>query len=385
MYSVVSRKRKTMATPPPATGGRRTTASTISGDGGQSNRESTIAANVATGSHVLTIDGYSKTKVLGVGRFISSTAFVVGGHSWSIRYYPNGAIEDGWISVFLEPVDYEGNVSAEFSFSLLDQFRRPVPSPSASCWSAGCSTTMRASFSSKAPQAAGNPRFIAREDLESSPHLLKDDKFRVRCDVAVTVVEVHAEVPFLAAPSLDLYRHLGGLLDSGVGADVKFVVGGEAFAAHRAVLASRSSVFMAQLFGPMKEKKENETDQIALQIDDIDASAFRVMLRFIYTDTRPEMDGDDRTLMAQHLLAAADRYGLERLKSNCEDVLGSYIDVDTAATTLALAEQHGCHGLKEQLQSPGNMEAVMASDGFEHLRSSCPALLQELHDKKFAP
>jgi len=46
--------------------------------------------------------------------------------------------------------------------------------------------------------------------------------------------------------------------------------------------------------------------------------------------------------MAQHLLVAADRYGLHRLKLICEARLCGGIDVGTAATTLALAEQHDC-------------------------------------------
>jgi speckle-type POZ protein len=52
---------------------------------------------------------------------------------------------------------------------------------------------------------------------------------------------------------------------------------------------------------------------------------------------------------------------------------------------LALAEQHGCHGLKEEcfnfLKSPGMMKAVVATDGFEHLKNSCPSILQELVTK----
>lgn len=46
--------------------------------------------------------------------------------------------------------------------------------------------------------------------------------------------------------------------------------------------------------------------------------------------------------MEQHLLEAADRYGMHRLKLICEDRLCQYIDVNTVATTLALAEQHHC-------------------------------------------
>jgi speckle-type POZ protein len=48
---------------------------------------------------------------------------------------------------------------------------------------------------------------------------------------------------------------------------------------------------------------------------------FRSLLHFIYTDSLPEIDDRDRTAMAQHLLVAADQYGMERLKSICEYVL----------------------------------------------------------------
>lgn len=59
-----------------------------------------------------------------------------------------------------------------------------------------------------------------------------------------------------------------------------------------------------------------------------------------------------------------------------------HIDIGTIATTLALAEQHGCRVLKEEcfsfLKSPGVMKAVVATDGFEHLKNSCPSILEEL-------
>jgi speckle-type POZ protein len=103
------------------------------------------------------------------------------------------------------------------------------------------------------------------------------------------------------------------------------------------------------------------------------------MLEFIYTDSWPLLvDADEAVEMTQHLLLAADRYGLERLKLICEDMLCDRIDTSTVATTLTLAEQHGCRVLKQAciyfLQwVPGNLKAVMASDGFQHLKASCPS------------
>lgn len=52
------------------------------------------------------------------------------------------------------------------------------------------------------------------------------------------------------------------------------------------------------------------------------------------------------TLMSQHLLASADRYGLDRLRLMCEANLCEVVAINTVATTLALAEQHHCFRLK---------------------------------------
>lgn len=79
----------------------------------------------------------------------------------------------------------------------------------------------------------------------------------------------------------------------------------------------------------------------------------QALLHFIYFDSLPdlqELTGLDSkwasTLMSQHLLAAADRYGLDRLRLLCEANLCQDVAINTVATTLALAEQHHCFQLK---------------------------------------
>ena len=79
----------------------------------------------------------------------------------------------------------------------------------------------------------------------------------------------------------------------------------------------------------------------------MEPEVFDALLTFIYTDTLPEMKEGEECAMAQHLLVAADRYNLERLKLICEDKLCKYIDTGSAATILALAEKHNYHGLKD--------------------------------------
>ncbi|XP_062198300.1 BTB/POZ and MATH domain-containing protein 1-like [Phragmites australis] len=137
-----------------------------------------------------------------------------------------------------------------------------------------------------------------------------------------------------------MHCHLGHLLSSGEGADIALEVDGETFSAHRSILAARSPVFTAQLFGPMRENTA-----VCVWIEGVEVGVFKALLHFVYTDSLPEVGDGEAMAMAQHLLVAADRYSLERLKLICEDKLCNHIDTSTVGTILALAEQHSCHGL----------------------------------------
>jgi speckle-type POZ protein len=230
----------------------------------------------------------------------------------------------------------------------------------------------------------GYEKFIQREALEKSEHL-KDDSFTVKVDVTV-MGECHAqETPAIVVPPSDMHLHFGDLLSSKACVDVEFRVAGEPFSAHRSVLAARSPVFRAQFCGPMKEGTSTE----AIRIDDMEARVFSALLSFIYTDALPEMKQDEESAMAQHLLVAADKYGLDRLKLICEDRLSSDIDTSSVATILALAEQHHCCGLKAAclafLGSPTNLDAAIKSEGFEFLTKSCPGVLKDFLISQVVP
>jgi speckle-type POZ protein len=198
--------------------------------------------------------------------------------------------------------------------------------------------------------------------------------------------EATAAADMITVPPSDLHQHLGCLLRTEKGADVVFDVAGETFAAHRYVLAARSPVFSAEFFGAMKESNTGGV----VHIEDMEPRVFKALLYFVYTDLFPKMKqveegdvgDDDEDVLSQHLLVAADKYNLERLKLLCEKKLCGYINAGNVATILALAEQHHCNGLKKVcfhfLSSPANLRAVVASDGFKHLSRSCPSVMEEL-------
>jgi speckle-type POZ protein len=356
--------------------------SSSAADSGDSNGcTSTIAAETSTGWHILNVKGYTQSRgILGPGNCIDSESFTVGGHSWCIKYYPDGIDNrsDHWISVYLAlrrpAVARDDAVKARVKFVLLDHDGKPVPAHM-------LQTREAHTFSvSGGTPLAGFRCFIKRYGILEESNYLKDDCLSIGCEVTVikgigTVASSTKE--FVKVPPPDLNKELAKLLLDGHGADVKFEVGSELFSAHRSILAARSSVFKAELFGPMEEMTAAR-----VRVHDMEPNVFRAMLHFIYTDSLPAIGAGEKMAMAQHLLVAADRYDLKRLKLISEDTLCGHIDRRTAVSMLVLADLHGCIGLKEAcfvfLASRDNLKAAMTTKDYDQLRSSCPSLLDEL-------
>jgi speckle-type POZ protein len=214
-----------------------------------------------------------------------------------------------------------------------------------------------------------------------------DDYLTIECTVTVVkgshVSDSPAEYEIEVPPS-DLSDHFGKLLLEEEGADVTFSVGGEAFAAHKVVLAARSPVFRAELYGQMKERTAP-----SITLEDMQPSAFRALLHFVYTDSLPDMDDldhDEYSEIIRHLLVAADRYAMDRLKLMCQNILCQYIDADSVAETLALADRHNCDGLKDVcidfMATSDEMDAVVATQGFANLKRTCPSVLVDVLEKR---
>lgn len=77
------------------------------------------------GYHLLVVQGYARTKKeTPAGRCIASRHFGVGGHRWSIAYYPNGENVNRaeFVSLYVCRFDYdEKHVEAKFDFSFIDE------------------------------------------------------------------------------------------------------------------------------------------------------------------------------------------------------------------------------------------------------------------------
>ncbi|XP_037423774.1 BTB/POZ and MATH domain-containing protein 2-like [Triticum dicoccoides] len=328
-------------------------------------------------AHNFEVTKYSLLEGMGIGKFVTSSTFSVGGYEWNILIYPDGSNEEdkaAYMSAFLCFCrGATAGVKVKYTLSLLEKDgtasviggeRRTFP-PVGETW--------------------GWAKFIDKSKLKE---LLSrnDDCFTIRC-VLTVIKDIRTEdasTALVPLPPSDLHTHFANMLKDGHGMDVTFSVGGQLFSAHRCVLAARSSVFKAELFGQMKE-----TSLKCIEIDDMETTIFEALLHFIYTDSLPSNWDLDQNVELQHLLVAADRYGLDRLKAMCEGKLCQRIDVQTVATTLALAEQHHAAQLKgaclTYLSSQGVLRAVKETDGFKHLTASCPWIMMDILDKVAPP
>ncbi|MEJ1288601.1 hypothetical protein NN561_019634 [Cricetulus griseus] len=188
----------------------------------------------------------------------------------------------------------------------------------------------------------GFTKFIHRDLLLSlESWLLPHNELTVLCDVDLAVQDsfINCEdstVPGIQIPRCTMADELGQLWENSLFTDCSLVVAGQEFRAHKAILAARSPVFRAMFEHDMEESRTNR-----VEILDLEPQVFKAMMEFIYTGKAPDLHS-----MADAVLAAADKYGLERLKVMCEDVLRMDLSVENAAHTLFLADLHSAGQLK---------------------------------------
>ncbi|KAJ9189106.1 hypothetical protein P3X46_000437 [Hevea brasiliensis] len=336
------------------------------------------------GSHRFVIQGYSLAKGMGVGKHIASDNFTVGGYQWAIYFYPDGKNpEDNstYVSVFIALASEGTDVRALFELTLVDQSgkgKHKVHSHFDRSLESGPYTLKyRGSM-------WGYKRFFRRALLETSD-FLKDDCLKINCTVGVVVSAIDCpRLHSIQVPESDIGAHFGMLLENMEGSDITFNVAGEKIHAHKLVLAARSPFFRSKFFDAEEEDKQ------VVHITDLEPKVFKAMLHFIYRDTLTE-DVDMETsssscislvseTLTAKLLAAADRYGLDRLRLMCESHLCKDISVSSVASILALADCHHATELKAVCLNfaAENLAAVMRSDGFEYLKENCPSLQSEL-------
>lgn len=180
----------------------------------------------------------------------------------------------------------------------------------------------------------------------------------------------------VSIPPSNLVDDLRKLINNPAFADVTFLVEGQPVYATRAHLAARSEHFRALFYGGMRESAGGADEQIVLP--DVAHSVFLVLLEYIYTDQVGD-SGDISSDLAVHLLIAAERFLLDRLKALCEDVIRKSISIDNVVQIMMTAKAHRADGLKDICMDfiITNEEKIKSTSAFRELIQE-PTLMYEL-------
>ncbi|EAZ07695.1 hypothetical protein OsI_29952 [Oryza sativa Indica Group] len=328
---------------------------------------------------------------LAAGDFVRSDDIYAGGHTWRVLCYPRGGgamnsngqrIGGEYLSIKLDLVTRSTNVRAIFAAFLVHLDGHPSPVHAKSFVAV---YPLGAGGRGGGKAAAGWMYFASRSELEKK-FVSGDGWVTVVCGVLIPSDSPQALSPPPPPPpsSGGGGGHIGRLLYGAADdtADVALVVGGETFRAHRAVLAARSPVFKAALFGSMAEAT---APSVALR--DMDPAAFRAVLHFIYTDALPddidELAGFSPVDMFQHLLAAAERYELGGLKLLSTKKLLDNVTPENVAGIIVCAETYGCPDLKKKCldylaREDEHFRKAATTQGYLRLLQDFPSLMDEI-------
>ncbi|KAG8125093.1 putative Speckle-type POZ protein [Naja naja] len=278
-------------------------------------------------SYMWTINNFSFCREE-MGEVLKSSTFSSGPNDkmkWCLRVNPKGLDDESkdYLSLYLLLVSCpKSEVRAKFKFSLLNAKREETKA-------------MESQRAYRFVQGKdwGFKKFIRRDFLlEETNGLLPDDKLTLFCEVSVVQDSVNisglSSTNTLKVPECRLAEDLGNLWETTRFTDCSFYIGGQEFKAHKSILA-----------GIVKPSAAIN----CVEINDVDPDVFKEMMRFIYTGKAPNLEK-----MADSLLAAADKYALERLKIMCEEALCSNLSVENVADILILADLHSAEQLKAQ-------------------------------------
>ncbi|XGW01893.1 hypothetical protein V3C99_014182 [Haemonchus contortus] len=144
--------------------------------------------------------------------------------------------------------------------------------------------------------------------------------------------------------------------------DVTFMVNGELFPAHKAVLVARSEYFRAMFFGGLKECEEAE-----VVLKENNGHAFRILLRYIYTAKLSLCELEENQVL--DFLGIANKYGFSKLQNSIADYLKEIANVKNVCAILSTSQTYCIDDLVEHCLhvADRNASEVLTTQGFLQL------------------
>lgn len=204
------------------------------------------------------------------------------------------------------------------------------------------------------------PEYILTDDLTASLSLNRISRVAsILCDVNYVIANDTATSSFVQDSKLKLSEEFEDLFTTKNWSDFTLIVEGHELRAHKAVLGARCAVFAAMFSHDTQENISN-----CMCITDLDYETVEEMLLYIYTGKAPHLNS-----IADKLLLAADKYGLEILKEMCIEYMIDHMTIEKAVKTYILADRLNADRLKSQTIEfiiDNNGEVIKTND-WKHL------------------
>ncbi|XP_027226224.2 BTB/POZ domain-containing protein 9 [Penaeus vannamei] len=153
---------------------------------------------------------------------------------------------------------------------------------------------------------------------------------------------IHVGLPYpggVVDHSSNLAHDIGALYLNDEYSDVTLQVNGQTFHAHKVILAARSQYFRALLFGGLRESHQTE-----VEIKDTNLTAFKVLLKYIYTGWVSLNSEKEETVL--DILGLAHQYGFEDLESAICDYLKDTLCILNICVIYDMASLYNLSNLK---------------------------------------
>uniref|UniRef100_A0A8W8HWW3 BTB/POZ domain-containing protein 9 n=1 Tax=Magallana gigas TaxID=29159 RepID=A0A8W8HWW3_MAGGI len=164
-----------------------------------------------------------------------------------------------------------------------------------------------------------------------------------------------------------LSDNLSDLVDNSDYSDITLMVENVAFPAHKVILATRSEYFRALLYGGMKESQPGTTQ---IELKDTSASAFGILLKYMYSGRLNLLEIKDENLL--DILGMSHRYGFVDLESAISDYLKAILNISNVCLIYDIANMYHltslCQVCKEFIDK--NAQEILVNETFFTLSQS---------------
>jgi len=334
--------------------------------------KSTIGEAAVT-TFTWTIEDF-KTWPQETGDFIVSSTFMVNQPNekesyWQMKLFPKqNDKQKEYLSLFLQSSN-DFSMRVKFEMSILDSSSKKT------------NTWVCPSYLFDGQKIWGKPLWVLRDSIINNPELLPEGHLNILCVVTLCgtakILSGSQDVEINSGTNIargleQVSEHLGKLFNDKQFSDVEIECGGKIFNCHKAILSTRSDVFLAMF---QVDMAENRTQKVTIR--DMDSEVAREMLQFIYTGGTNEDVLKDKS---GKLLEAAERYHLDVLKSLCEDYLCSNLQISDAIENLIFGDFHQANKLKRTALKviARNLLKVVKTEEYQNLFKHHPSLAAEI-------